>query len=33
MKETVDFSKLVNDAVSGDSHAFDELYRLTYKTA
>lgn len=33
MRETVDFSKLVNDAVNGDSHAFDELYRLTYKTA
>lgn len=33
MKETVDFSKLINDVVNGDNSAFDELYQLTYKTA
>lgn len=33
MKETVDFSKLTDAAVSGDNAAFEELYRLTHKTA
>lgn len=33
MKETVDFSKLVSDAINGDNAAFEELYQLTFKTA
>lgn len=33
MKETVDFSKLISDAISGDSSAFGELYKLSLKTA
>ncbi|MBQ8763671.1 MAG: sigma-70 family RNA polymerase sigma factor [Clostridia bacterium] len=33
MKETVDFSKLINDAISGDNSAFEKLYQLTSKTA
>lgn len=33
MKETVDFSKLINDATSGDGSAFEELYKLSLKTA
>lgn len=33
MKDTIDFSKLINDAVNGDSSAFEELYRLTSKSA
>ncbi len=33
MKETVDFSKLISEAINGDNSAFEELYRLTYKTA
>lgn len=33
MKDTIDFSKLINDAVNGDGSAFEELYRLTSKSA
>lgn len=33
MKETVDFSKLVDRALQNDKGAFDELYLLTVKTA
>lgn len=33
MKETVDFSKLISDATSGNSSAFEELYKLSLKTA
>ncbi len=33
MKETVDFSKLVDRALQNDKSAFDELYLLTVKTA
>ncbi len=33
MKETVDFSKLISDATSGDSSAFEALYKLSLKTA
>ncbi len=33
MKETVDFSKLISDAVNGDEAANNEIYRLTHKTA
>ena len=33
MKETVDFSKLISNAISGDDSAFEELYQLTHKTA
>lgn len=33
MKETVDFSKLIADALDGNEKAFSELYRLTQKTA
>ena len=33
MKETVDFSKLISEAKSGDSSAFEELYKLSLKTA
>lgn len=33
MKETVDFSKLISDAINGENSAFEELYQLTYKTA
>ena len=33
MKETVDFKKLVSDALSGNEKAFEELYHLTENTA
>lgn len=33
MKETVDFSYLVGRAIEGDNSAFEELYRLTNKSA
>lgn len=33
MKETVDFSKLISDALDGSEKAFSELYRHTQKTA
>lgn len=33
MKETVDYSQLVSKAIEGDNAAFEELYRLTSKTA
>lgn len=33
MKETVDFSKLISNAICGDNAAFEELYQLTHKTA
>lgn len=33
MKETVDYSKLINDSLNGDDSAFEELYQLTHKTA
>lgn len=33
MKETVEFSELVGKALDGDNAAFEELYRLTNKTA
>lgn len=33
MKETVDFSKLISEATSGDDSAFEELYKLSLKTA
>ena len=33
MKNTVDFPKLISDALEGDEKAFSELYQLTFKTA
>lgn len=33
MKETVDYSKLITDSINGNNSAFEELYKLSVKTA
>lgn len=33
MKETVDYSKLITDSINGSNSAFEELYKLSVKTA